>query len=76
MALCGTVFSQSASDFTVDANGVITKYTGFDTVVVIPATIGGKRITAIGEEAFRKADITMVTIPDKRKMTHFTQLQS
>ena len=63
MALCVTAFTQNASDFTVDANGVITKYTGFDTVVLIPATIGGKRITAIGDEAFRKADITSVTIP-------------
>jgi len=64
MALCGTAFAQSASDFTVNANGVITKYIGFDTVVVIPATIGGRKITAIGDEAFRKADITSVTIPE------------
>ena len=64
MALCGTAFAQNASDFTVNANGVITKYTGFDTVVVIPATIGGRKITAIGNEAFRKADITNVTIPE------------
>jgi hypothetical protein len=62
-ALYGTAFAQNASDFVVDANGVITKYTGFDTVVVIPATIAGKKITAIGYEAFRKADITSVTIP-------------
>jgi len=67
MALCGTAFAQSASDFTVNANGVITKYTGFDTVVVIPATIGGRKITAIGNEAFRKADITSVTIPGSVK---------
>ncbi|MDR1219058.1 MAG: leucine-rich repeat domain-containing protein [Treponema sp.] len=52
------------SDFTVDANGVITTYTGFDTEVVIPAAIGGKKITAIGKEAFRKADLTSVTIPE------------
>jgi hypothetical protein len=62
IALCGTAFAQNASDFTVDANGVITKYIGFDTVVVIPATIAGKKITAIGNESFRKADITSVTI--------------
>ncbi|GHU76630.1 hypothetical protein FACS189461_4420 [Spirochaetia bacterium] len=52
------------SDYTVDANGVITKYAGFDTEVTIPATIGGKKITAIGKEAFRKADLTSVVIPD------------
>jgi len=63
-ALRGTAFAQNASDFTVNANGVITKYTGFDTVVVIPATIGGRKITAIGYEAFRKADLTSVTIPE------------
>jgi len=62
-ALCGTAFSQNASDFTVDANGVITKYTGFDTDIKIPDTIGGKKVTAIGKEAFRKADLTSVTIP-------------
>jgi hypothetical protein len=63
-ALCGTAFSQNASDFTVDAKGVITKYIGFDTDVVIPATIGGKSITAIGKEAFKKNDLTSVTIPN------------
>ncbi|GHV56608.1 hypothetical protein AGMMS49579_21400 [Spirochaetia bacterium] len=52
------------SDYTVDANGVITKYSGWDTEVVIPATIGGKKITAIGREAFKKADLTSVVIPE------------
>ena len=47
--LCVTAFTQNASDFVVNADGVITNYSGFDTVVVIPATIGGKRITAIGD---------------------------
>jgi hypothetical protein len=62
-----TVYAQQynpESDFTVDADGVITKYIGFDTDVVIPATIGGKKITAIGERAFQKADLTSVTIPE------------
>jgi hypothetical protein len=63
LILTAGVFAQSEADFTVDANGVITKYVGFDTDVVIPATIGGKRITAIGEKAFEKADLTSVTIP-------------
>jgi hypothetical protein len=51
-------------DFTVDANGVITKYAGFDTEVTIPSVIGGRKITAIGSEAFRKAELTSVTIPE------------
>jgi len=63
-ALYGTAFSQNTNDFTVDAKGVITKYTGFDTVVVIPAVIGGKNITGIGDEAFLRADLTKVTIPE------------
>ncbi|GHV11681.1 hypothetical protein FACS189491_03340 [Spirochaetia bacterium] len=56
------------SDFTVDANGVITKYSGWDTEVVIPATIGGKKITAIGDNAFKKADLTSVVIPEGIRM--------
>ncbi|MCL1959628.1 MAG: leucine-rich repeat protein [Spirochaetes bacterium] len=64
LTFAATAFTQNASDFTVDAKGVITKYTGFDTVVVIPATIDGKKITAIGDGAFRKADLTRVTIPE------------
>jgi hypothetical protein len=67
LVLCVSAFSQNASDFTVDANSVITKYIGFDTDVVIPSVIGGKKITAIGNEAFRKAEITSVTIPGSVK---------
>ena len=63
-ALCVTTFAQNASDFTVDANGVITNYSGFDTVVVIPATINGKKITGIGAGVFQKSDLTSVTIPN------------
>jgi len=62
-ALCGIAFPQNASDFVLDAYGGITKYVGFDTDVVIPATIGGKKIKYIDKEAFRKADLTSVTIP-------------
>jgi hypothetical protein len=71
-ALCIPAFAQNASDFAVDANGVITKYAGFDTVVVIPATINGKKITAIGKEAFLRADLTSVTIQNIRETTRFT----
>ena len=64
LALCVPAFTQNASDFSVDANGVITKYIGFDTAVVIPAVIGGKNITSIGKGAFLRADLTKVTIPE------------
>jgi hypothetical protein len=63
LALALNVYAAD-SDYTVDANGVITKYSGFDTEVVIPATIGGKKITAIGREAFKKAELTSVTLPE------------
>jgi len=33
-------------------------------------------VTSIGWNAFGGTGLTSVTIPDKRKMTHFTQLQS
>jgi hypothetical protein len=52
------------NDYTVDAEGVITKYSGFDTEVVIPATIGGKKITAIGRGAFKNAELTGISIPE------------
>ncbi len=43
----------------------VTKYVGSDSVIEIPAEIEGKKITSIGQEAFRLcADITKVTIPD------------
>jgi hypothetical protein len=63
LALALNVYAAD-SDYTVDANGVITKYIGFDTEVIIPATIGGKKVTAIGSEAFKKAELTSVTIPE------------
>jgi hypothetical protein len=43
---------------------VITKYTGWDTEVEIPAKIGGKAVLAIGEGAFKGASLTRVTIPE------------
>jgi hypothetical protein len=58
------VFAQNAADFIVDGNGVITKYNGFDTEIVIPATIGGKKITAIGSGVFGRSGLTSVTIPE------------
>ena len=61
---CAAIFAQNAaSDFEINANGTITKYKGWDTTVVIPETINGIRVTAIGREAFTKNDLTSVTIP-------------
>lgn len=44
--------STNEFDFTL-VDGTITKYTGSDANVVIPVTIGGKEVYAIGNEAFR-----------------------
>jgi hypothetical protein len=69
--LIGTaLFAQSAeSDFetkaNIDGSVTITKYVGWDSVVKIPAAIGGKPVTVIGKDAFAKQDnLTGVTIPD------------
>jgi hypothetical protein len=62
--LCATLFAQNAaSDFEIDANGTITKYVGWGTTVVIPETINGVRVTAIGDKAFASSDLASVTIP-------------
>jgi GH24 family phage-related lysozyme (muramidase) len=51
-------------DYEFDAAaGTIKKYTGWDTELTIPASIGGKPVQAIGESAFEKAGLTAVTIP-------------
>ena len=60
---CAVAFAQNvASDFKIDPNGTITKYEGWGTAVVIPETINGVWVTAIGHEAFTKNDLTSVTI--------------
>jgi hypothetical protein len=62
--MCAVTFAQNAaSDFIIDANGVITKYNGWDAAVVIPETVNGIRVTAIGNRAFASNDLTSVTIP-------------
>jgi len=58
-----TASAQKAADFTIDANGVITAYSGFDTDITIPASISNRAVTAIGDQAFQKAELTSVVIP-------------
>jgi len=58
-----TASAQTSADFTMDANGVITAYSGFDTDITIPASINGRAVTAIGDQAFQKAELTSVVIP-------------
>jgi hypothetical protein len=60
------VWAQSEADFQIkeeDGALTITKYVGWDTELVIPASIGGKTVRAIGESAFEKAKLTSVTLP-------------
>jgi hypothetical protein len=58
----------SLSPFTYTNNGTgqtITGYTGTGGNVVIPATIGGVAVTAIGKNAFQSnSNLTVVTIPE------------
>jgi len=39
-------------DFVIDENGTITKYLGTDTEVIIPSTINGIEVKALGAESF------------------------
>ncbi|MGN0593548.1 MAG: leucine-rich repeat protein [Hominimerdicola sp.] len=59
---------QTEGDFsyTILNNGTaeISEYTGSDTEVTVPSTIGGKTVTSIGKSAFQnKKNITSVTLP-------------
>jgi hypothetical protein len=69
MTVCGAaLFAQTANeaDFDTKAEGngvVITSYKGQGGDVVIPATIGGKAVVRIGDEAFAYSSLTSVTIP-------------
>jgi hypothetical protein len=73
LGLCAlaAAFGLSDADFQTAANAdggvTITKYTGWDADITIPAAIGGKTVTAIGKEAFKNCDLTGVVIPDSVK---------
>lgn len=47
-----------------DAGVTITGYIGTETNVVIPQTIAGQNVTAIGERAFQETDIVHVVVPE------------
>ena len=65
-----SVTATRAADFTYTANPgtpptvTITGYSGSGAVVVVPATLGGKAVTAIGDRAFYyRTALTRVTLP-------------
>ncbi len=59
------VFESDTADFTVDAEGTLTAYTGGDAVVEIPAEVDGTAVTAIGEDCFRlNKHVHAVSIPE------------
>ncbi len=47
-----------------DAAATVTGYNGGDTEVVVPDTLGGARVTAIGNNAFAASAVEAVTLPD------------
>jgi hypothetical protein len=52
-------------DFVFDrSTGTITDYVGYRKDIVIPSTIGGVAVTAIGSSAFRNRQLTGVRIPN------------
>jgi acetyltransferase-like isoleucine patch superfamily enzyme len=62
-ALCAAISAQNAGDFKTDGRGTITNYEGWDTVITVPAQIGGTAVTAIGDGAFKNMGITRLTLP-------------
>lgn len=60
--------SESDWSYKVNSDGktvTITGYTGKDTEIIIPAALGGKKVTDIGREVFKDGiDIVSITIPD------------
>jgi len=65
--LCASACDKNAKDFVTNGNGIILRYIGRNTVVVIPSKIGFETITDISDCAFWvhwRNKLTSVTIPD------------
>ena len=58
-----TVAAATSKFYFDETTGMITKYHGTDTVVVIPSKINGVTVETIGHAAFEKSAVTSVTIP-------------
>ncbi|MBR1685806.1 MAG: leucine-rich repeat protein, partial [Clostridia bacterium] len=64
------------SSFTF-SGGTITGYKGTDTAVVVPETIGGKAVVAIGANAFKgKTDLVSIVLPESVKTLGNTAFQN
>ncbi len=57
------------SDFTVDSDGVLTDYSGSENSVIVPETVGGITVVAVGAGAFEdtKASFSEIIFPDTVK---------
>ena len=71
VVFCVATFGQTAGDFKTEivtsgtfSTITIIGYTGSSRNVVIPAQIDGKRVTIIGDGAFRNSNVDQVVIPD------------
>lgn len=56
------VFPLSNQGLVVE-NGVITDYTGSSSVVIIPESFDGQKVTKIGDNAFKDTSVTTIFIP-------------
>lgn len=64
-AVCADTDAGYTYTLAPDGTAVITGYDGTDTVLVLPDTIGGAKVTKIGDSAFAyRQNLTAVTIPD------------
>lgn len=67
LALAPSLMADQFGDFTYETNAsavTITAYTGLGGNVIIPATIVGLPVTAIGDSAFAATGLTGVTLPN------------